>query len=89
MILAQRAFKSELKAYATFIKYGKNIFNIKVLNSTRLSRSFGLYKETSKIKIGNTQINVDYQFEKTQVNAERKYNNTKLQNRLMISEFDS
>ena len=89
MILAQRAFKSELKAYATFIKYGKNIFNIKVLNLTRLSRSFGLYKETSKIKIGNTQVNIDYQYEKTQVKAEKKYKNKKIQNRIMMSEFDS
>ena len=89
MILAQRAFKSELKAYATFIKYGKKIFNIKVLNLTRLSRSFGLYKETSKIKIGNTQVNIDYQYEKTQVKAEKKYNNKKIQNRIMMSEFDS
>ncbi len=89
MILAQRAFKSELKAYATFIKYGKKIFNIKVLNLTRLSRSFGLYKETSKIKIGNTQVNIDYLYEKTQVKAEKKYNNKKIQNRIMMSEFDS
>ncbi len=89
MILAQRAFKSELKAYATFIKYGKKIFNIKVLNLTRLSRSFGLYKETSKIKIGNTQVNIDYQYEKTKVKAEKKYNNKNIQNRIMMSEFDS
>jgi hypothetical protein len=53
-----------------------------------MSRSFGLYKETMKIKIGTSEVMVDYEYEKTNVRAEKKYLSKSRQNKLLISEFE-
>ena len=88
LALARSAFKSEMRSYVTFMKYDKKVFNIKALNLTRMSRSFGLYKETMKIKIGTSEVMVDYEYEKTNVRAEKKYLSKTRQNKLLISEFE-
>ena len=88
LALARSAFKSEMRSYVTFMKYDKKVFNIKALNLTRMSRSFGLYKETMKIKIGTSEVMVDYEYEKTNVRAEKKYLSKSRQNKLLISEFE-
>ena len=85
--MARSAFKSEIRSYVTFMRFNKEVFNVKCLNLTRMSRSFGLYKESMKMKVGNSEVIVDHEYEKTNVNAERKYNNRKLQNKLINSEF--
>ena len=84
---ARNSFKSEIRSYVTFYKFDKNIFNIHVLNLTRLARSFGLYKESMKLKVGSSEFNVNHKYEKTNTKSERKYLNKKIQNKLAISEF--
>ena len=64
LILARKAFKSEIRAYVTFFKYGKDVFNTNVLNLTRISRSFGLYKESTSMKVGDDQVNINYQIDR-------------------------
>ena len=88
LALARSAFKSEVRSYVTFLKYQKEVFNVKALNLTRLSRSFGLYKESMKMKVGNSDVVVDHEYEKVNVKAERKYLNKKIQNKLIYSEFE-
>ena len=88
LALARKAFKSEVRSYVTFMRYQKEVFNVKALNLTRISRSFGLYKESMKMKVGNSEVVVDHEYEKTNVKAERKYMNKKIQNKLMYSEFE-
>ena len=51
LILARKAFKSEIRSYVTFLKFAKDVFNVKALNLTRMSRSFGLYKESLSMKV--------------------------------------
>jgi len=85
---ARKAFKSSVKSYVTFIKHHKEIFNAKQLNLTRFARSFGLYKESTKIKIGDNQMLVDYQSEKNKTRSVKKFNNKQIQRRLVNSEFD-
>lgn len=89
LALARHAFKSEVRSYVTFYKYQKDVFKVKALNLTRISRSFGLYKESMKMKVGNGEVVVvDHEYERTNVKAERKYKNKKIQNKLMYSEFE-
>jgi ATP-dependent RNA helicase DDX31/DBP7 len=85
--LARKAFKSSVRSYTTLLKYGKEIFNIKQLNLTRLARSFVLYKESTKIKLGNENFVVDYEAEKKNTKGFKNFNNKKRQKNLMISEF--
>ena len=40
------------------------------------------------MKVGNSEVVVDHEYEKTNVKAERKYMNKKIQNKLMYSEFE-
>ena len=88
LILARKAFKSEVRAYATFFKYGKDIFNINALNLTRISRSFGLYKESLSMKVGDEQVNVNYQIDRKEKFTQKKFLNKKIQNKLIYSEFE-
>ena len=88
LILARKAFKSEVRAYATFFKYGKDIFNINTLNLTRISRSFGLYKESLSMKVGDEQVNVNYQIDRKEKFTQKKFLNKKIQNKLIYSEFE-
>ena len=88
LILARKAFKSEIRSYVTFLKYSKDVFNVKVLNLTRMSRSFGLYKESLSMNVGGDQLNVDYQIEKKERYTKSKFLNKKIQNRLIYSEFE-
>ena len=86
--LARKAFKSEVRSYVTFLKYSKDVFNVKALNLTRMSRSFGLYKESLSMKVGNDQVNIDYQIDKKEKFTQKKFLNKKIQNRLIYSEFE-
>ena len=88
LILARKAFKSEIRAYPTFFKYGKDIFNINTLNLTRISRSFGLYKESLSMKVGDEQVNINYQTDRKEKYTQKKFLNKKIQNRLIYSEFE-
>ena len=88
LILARKAFKSEIRSYVTFLKYAKNVFNVKTLNLTRMSRSFGLYKESLSLKVGAEQVNIDYQTEKKEKYTQKKFLNKKIQNKLIYSEFE-
>ena len=88
LILARKAFKSEVRAYATFFKYGKDVFNINMLNLTRISRSFGLYKESLSMKVGDDQVNVNYQTDRKEKFTQKKFLNKKIQNKLIYSEFE-
>ena len=88
LILARKAFKSEIRAYVTFFKYGKDIFNTNVLNLTRVSRSFGLYKESTSMKVGDDQVNINYQIDRKEKYTQKKFLNKKIQNRLIYSEFE-
>ena len=88
LILARKAFKSEVRAYATFFKYGKDVFNINTLNLTRISRSFGLYKESLSMKVGDDQVNVNYQIDRKEKFTQKKFLNKKIQNKLIYSEFE-
>ena len=88
LILARKAFKSEIRSYVTFLKYAKNVFNVKTLNLTRMSRSFGLYKESLSLKVGSEQVNIDYQTEKKEKFTQKKFLNKKIQNKLIYSEFE-
>ena len=88
LILARKAFKSEVRAYATFFKYGKDVFNINALNLTRISRSFGLYKESLSMKVGDDQVNVNYQIDRKEKFTQKKFLNKKIQNKLIYSEFE-
>jgi len=88
LILARKAFKSEIRSYVTFLKYAKNVFNVKTLNLTRMSRSFGLYKESLSLKVGTEQVNIDYQTEKKEKFTQKKFLNKKIQNKLIYSEFE-
>ena len=88
LILARKAFKSEIRSYVTFLKYAKNVFNVKTLNLTRMSRSFGLYKESLSLKVGAEQVNIDYQTEKKEKFTQKKFLNKKIQNKLIYSEFE-
>ena len=88
LVLARKAFKSEVRAYATFFKYGKDIFNINALNLTRISRSFGLYKESLSMKVGDEQVNVNYQTDRKEKFTQKKFLNKKIQNKLIYSEFE-
>ena len=88
LILARKAFKSEIRSYVTFLKYAKNVFNVKALNLTRMSRSFGLYKESLSMKVGTEQVNIDYQTEKKEKFTQKKFLNKKIQNKLIYSEFE-
>ena len=49
--MARKAFKSKIRSYVTFLKFAKDVFNVKALNLTRMSRSFGLYKESLSMKV--------------------------------------
>ena len=86
--LARKAFKSEVRAYVTFFKYGKDVFNVNMLNLTRISRSFGLYKESLSMKVGDDQVNVNYQTDRKEKYTQKKFLNKKIQNRLIYSEFE-
>ena len=88
LILARKAFKSEIRSYVTFLKYAKDVFNVKALNLTRMSRSFGLYKESLSMKVGTDQVNIDYQIDKKEKFTQRKFLNKKIQNKLIYSEFE-
>ena len=88
LILARKAFKSEVRAYVTFFKYGKDVFNVNMLNLTRISRSFGLYKESLSMKVGDDQVNVNYQTDRKEKFTQKKFLNKKIQNRLIYSEFE-
>ena len=88
LVLARKAFKSEVRAYATFFKYGKDIFNINTLNLTRISRSFGLYKESLSMKVGEEQVNINYQIDRKEKFTQKKFLNKKIQNKLIYSEFE-
>ena len=88
LVLARKAFKSEVRAYATFFKYGKDIFNINTLNLTRISRSFGLYKESLSMKVGEDQVNINYQIDRKEKFTQKKFLNKKIQNKLIYSEFE-
>ena len=88
LVLARKAFKSEIRSYVTFLKYAKNVFNVKALNLTRMSRSFGLYKESLSLKVGAEQVNIDYQTEKKEKFTQKKFLNKKIQNKLIYSEFE-
>ena len=88
LIMARKAFKSEVRSYVTFLKYAKDVFNVKALNLTRMSRSFGLYKESLSMKVGNEQVNIDYQIDKKEKFTQKKFLNKKIQNRLIYSEFE-
>ena len=88
LILARKAFKSEIRSYVIFLKYAKDVFNVKALNLTRMSRSFGLYKESLSMKVGKDQVNVDYQIEKKEKYTQKKFLNKKIQNKLIYSEFE-
>jgi ATP-dependent RNA helicase DDX31/DBP7 len=88
LILARKAFKSEVRSYVTFLKYAKDVFNVKALNLTRMSRSFGLYKESLSMKVGTEQVNIDYQTDKKEKYTQRKFLNKKIQNKLIYSEFE-
>ena len=88
LILARKAFKSEVRSYVTFLKFAKDVFNVKALNLTRMSRSFGLYKESLSMKVGTDQVNVDYQTDKKEKFTQRKFLNKKIQNKLIYSEFE-
>ena len=88
LILARKAFKSEVRAYATFFKYGKDVFNINALNLTRISRSFGLYKESLSMKVGDDQVNINYQIDRKEKFTQKKFLNKKIQNKLIYSEFE-
>jgi len=70
--LARKAFKSEVRAYVTFFKYGKDVFNVNMLNLTRISRSFGLYKESLSMKVGDDQVNVNYQTDRKEKYTQKK-----------------
>ena len=88
LILARKAFKSEIRSYVTFLKFAKDVFNVKVLNLTRMSRSFGLYKESLSMKVGTDQVNIDYQIDKKEKFTQKKFLNKKIQNKLIYSEFE-
>ena len=88
LIMARKAFKSEIRAYVTFLKFAKDVFNVKALNLTRMSRSFGLYKESLSMKVGTDQVNVDYQIDKKEKFTQKKFLNKKIQNKLIYSEFE-
>ena len=88
LALARKAFKSEIRSYVTFLKYAKDVFNVKTLNLTRMSRSFGLYKESLSLKVGTDQVNIDYQTEKKEKFTQKKFLNKKIQNKLIYSEFE-
>ena len=88
LVLARKAFKSEVRAYATFFKYGKDIFNVNTLNLTRISRSFGLYKESLSMKVGEDQVNINYQIDRKEKFTQKKFLNKKIQNKLIYSEFE-
>ena len=88
LILARKAFKSEIRAYVTFFKYGKDVFNTNVLNLTRISRSFGLYKESTSMNVGDDQVNINYQIDRKEKYTQKKFLNKKIQNRLIYSEFE-
>ena len=88
LILARKAFKSEIRAYVTFFKYGKDVFNVNILNLTRISRSFGLYKESLSMKVGDDQVNVNYQIDRKEKFTQKKFLNKKIQNKLIYSEFE-
>ena len=88
LIMARKAFKSEIRAYATFFKYGKDVFNVNILNLTRISRSFGLYKESLSMKVGDEQVNINYQTDRKEKFTQKKFLNKKIQNKLIYSEFE-
>ena len=88
LILARKAFKSEIRAYVTFFKYGKDVFNVNILNLTRISRSFGLYKESLSMKVGDDQVNINYQIDRKEKFTQKKFLNKKIQNKLIYSEFE-
>ena len=88
LILGRKAFKSEVRSYVTFLKFAKDVFNVKALNLTRISRSFGLYKESLSMKVGSEQVNIDYQTDKKEKFTQKKFLNKKIQNRLIYSEFE-
>ena len=88
LILARKAFKSEIRSYVTFLKFGKDVFNIKALNLTRMSRSFGLYKESLSMKVGTDQVNIDYQIDKKEKFTQKKFLNKKIQNKLIYCDFE-
>ncbi len=88
LLVARKAFKSSVKSYTTFMKSHKEVFNVKQLNLTRYARSFGLYKETTKIKIGEENMMVDYQVEKNKTRGNQKFNSKNIQRKLINSEFD-
>ena len=88
LILARKAFKSEIRSYVTFLKFAKDVFNVKALNLTRMSRSFGLYKESLSMKVGTDQVNIDYQIDKKEKFTQKKFLNKKIQNKLIYSEFE-
>jgi ATP-dependent RNA helicase DDX31/DBP7 len=89
LILARKGFKSWVRAYGNNNKFYRNIFNVKKLNLTRISRSFGLYKESMKIKVNGNEMNVDYEFEKKNVKMDKKIFNKKIQKKIMFSEFEN
>ena len=88
LILARKAFKSEIRSYVTFLKFAKDVFNVKALNLTRMSRSFGLYKESLSMKVGTDQVNIDYQIDKKEKFTQKKFLNKKIQNKLIYIEFE-
>ena len=73
LILARKAFKSEIRSYVTFLKFAKDVFNVKALNLTRMSRSFGLYKESLSMKVGTDQVNIDYQIDKKEKFTQKNF----------------
>jgi ATP-dependent RNA helicase DDX31/DBP7 len=85
--MARKAFKSSVRSYATFHKHDAEVFSIKQLNLTRLARSFGLYKETTKFQLGDENYVIDYQTEKNNTRSFKKFNSKKAQKRLVMSEF--
>ena len=89
LILARKGFKSWVRAYGNNNKFYRNIFNVKKLNLTRISRSFGLYKESMNIKVNGYEMNVDYEFEKKNEKMDKKIFNKKIQKKIMYSEFEN
>jgi ATP-dependent RNA helicase DDX31/DBP7 len=83
LILARKAFKSKIRSYVTFLKFAKDVFNVKALNLTRMSRSFGLYKESLSMKVGTDQVNIDYQIDKKEKFTQKKFLNKKIQNKII------
>lgn len=88
LVFARKAFKSSVRAYVQFHKNDKDIFNVKNLNLTRYARSFGLYKESSKMKIGDQEMMIDYEVERNNTRSYSKFNNKKMERKLIVSEFE-